>query len=85
MSSFSVQNAIVSLIAAPVLILFGAFVTWAAVTDAGGWFSAWYEAYKDSKMGFWSVSRNERQFRAWHVAGGVVFVVVGALVLQIVL
>ena len=80
----SQQQPIALLILAPIAILWGAFLFWTAVTDRGKWFSAWYEENKDSKMGFWAVSRDAKQFRAWHAVLGVGFCVVGILVLIVV-
>lgn len=78
------HNATALLIFAPIAILWGAFLFWMAVTDRGKWFSAWYESNRDSKMGFWAVSRDAKQFRAWHAALGVAFVVGGILILMVV-
>jgi hypothetical protein len=43
-------------------------------------FSKWYESNKHSKLGIEAFSKNERQFRGWHIFIGVWLFVGGVLV-----
>jgi hypothetical protein len=71
---FASESVIPVLIFAPICILWGAFLVWAALTDPGGWFTAWFEGNKDQRGGFWAVSRNSVDFRGWHFVLGAGFV-----------
>jgi hypothetical protein len=79
------HNEVAGLILAPIAILWGGFVVWAAVTDPGGRFTAWYEANKDWKIGFWVVSGSGRQFRAWHGVLRAFFIAIGIVIFTVVL
>jgi hypothetical protein len=74
---FGSESVIPVLVFAPLFILGGAFLVWAAWTDPGGWFTGYYEDKKDSRIGFWAVSRNSIDFRGWHWVLGVCFVIFG--------
>jgi hypothetical protein len=74
---FGSENVIPILFIAPISILWGAFLLWAAWTDAGSFFSSWYEENKDSRIGFWAVSGSSGGFRGWHVVAGTCFVIGG--------
>jgi hypothetical protein len=71
------ESVVPLLVFGPLAILWGAFLTWAAWKDPGGRFTAYYEDSKDSRVGFWAVSRNGIQFRGWHLILGIGFFVGG--------
>ena len=71
------ESVIPVLILAPLLILWGAFLAWAAYTDPGGWFTSWYEGNKGERSGFFAISRNSIDFRGWGFGIGIVFFVAG--------
>lgn len=76
------QIQITELIVGIVAIAAGLFLLWVVVTDRYGVLSSWYEENKDSKVGFWVISGDAKQFRSWFgvVAVGVVGVGIAAVV-----
>jgi len=64
-------------------VLGGAFMGWAAFTDRHRMFSRWYEENKDSKIGFWAISPDEKTFRMWFVLSGAVLMAIGIAALVV--
>lgn len=73
----------VLLILGIIFVPVGAFLLWGAITDLGGWYTAWYEGNKDYKVGGWTPFVSPSQFRALVGLIGTMAVIVGGAALAV--
>jgi len=68
------------MILGPIAVVTGLLLVFGAIKNPSGFFSNWYEDYRDSKLGFWAISRSANQFRFWHAVLGLGMTVAGVAV-----
>jgi hypothetical protein len=73
----------VLLILGVIFVPAGAFLLWGAITDPGGWFTAWHEGNKDYKVGPWRPFVSTSQFRTFVGLIGTMAAITGAAALAV--